>query len=161
MGLAALNFESPNGYLPPVWGPLPVLNGGTAGSTDRTNVLAVMLQYIEGGASEQRLELPLAPQQFDEHHGLVHPGRYLSLPVGVELGLPRQLRPEVASLNCARTNYFASIGNTASQLFGYNNPSTVYGFQLPASPNNIQETNAANVGIFMARIDNSQPLMLR
>src|SRR5580692_5954478 len=49
LGLASANFESSNGNYVPGYGPAfnPLTSGGTCGS--RPNVLAQILQYIEGG----------------------------------------------------------------------------------------------------------------
>jgi prepilin-type N-terminal cleavage/methylation domain-containing protein/prepilin-type processing-associated H-X9-DG protein len=49
LGLASANFESSNGNYVPGYGPAfnPLSGGGTCGS--RPNVLAQILQYIEGG----------------------------------------------------------------------------------------------------------------
>src|SRR5271154_6796781 len=46
LGLAAANFESSNGTLPPTWGPYPYASNGGS----RVNFLAVMMPFIEQGA---------------------------------------------------------------------------------------------------------------
>ncbi len=50
MGLAAANFESANGTMPPNWAPAAVLSSSTGPtSASRANVLAYLMQYIEQG----------------------------------------------------------------------------------------------------------------
>src|SRR5579864_8180340 len=46
MGLAAHNFESTNGTLPPNWGPYPYASGGGS----RVNFLAVIMPFLEQSA---------------------------------------------------------------------------------------------------------------
>ncbi len=156
MSLAAMNFESANSYLPPAWGPLPVLNGGANGSTDRTNVLAVMLQYLEGGSlyNAWNFTLDCNNSKANTTAACTQVNTYLCPSDSSSAFL---VTVAGTGQNCGRNNYYASIGNTASPLFNYTNNPAGWGFQLPV---NIQETNPANVGIFAVRIDTTQPLML-
>ncbi len=147
MGLAAMNFESPNGYLPPIWGPFPA--NDTGGS--RTNVLTVMLQFIEGGSLYNAWNFTVdsnggataATKLINSTARTTQVNTYLCPSDSSSVSIAD---PGGSGKICSRNNYYASTGNTASQYFNFNSPAPSY-----------QETNAANVGIFMVRVDATQP----
>ncbi len=85
MGLASMNFESPNGYLPPLWGPNPINGGGSQGQRSRPSCSSILkgATCITPGTS------PSTPTQSGQLDSANHPGQQLPLPVGFQLGLHR------------------------------------------------------------------------
>jgi prepilin-type N-terminal cleavage/methylation domain-containing protein/prepilin-type processing-associated H-X9-DG protein len=149
IGLAAMNFESANGTLPPAWGPYPY--NDAAGATGRPNVFPVMMQFIEQGALFNAWNFTL-----DTNGGspTISPGAnstartttvntYLcpSDPGGGSVA-----DPGVGAPNTAQINYFVNVGYTAAQIYssGFTN----------------QETNAQFVGPYITQIDTGQPKTL-
>lgn len=146
MGLAAANFESTYSNLPPNWGPNPIDT-----TTQRANILALITPFLEqgnlyntwnlqvdangGNATTKLFNLTARTQQVQAY---ICPS---------DAGAAYQLEAAQSVLPCGKTNYYASLGNTASQ---YNN----YGSSA------LRETNSVMCGIFNMRFDTSQPQYL-
>jgi prepilin-type N-terminal cleavage/methylation domain-containing protein/prepilin-type processing-associated H-X9-DG protein len=140
LGLAAHNFESGNGTLPPDWGPYPYIGGGS-----RVNFLAIIMPYLEQGALYNAWNLQVDSNgggslEVNETARITQVSSFLcpSDPGGGSCG-------DVGGSNipCGQTNYFANQGFTGAQF--YNSGQTY------------QETNSQFIGPFSVQIDQGQP----
>jgi prepilin-type N-terminal cleavage/methylation domain-containing protein/prepilin-type processing-associated H-X9-DG protein len=139
MGLATMNFESSNGAFPPGWGPNP-LDGGTG----RASVQALILSYLENANSYNAFNF-----YFTMNNAAAPPAggsqNYTAQTQIVNTFVcpsdPAQTR---YSGYLGYSNYFASLGGTASAIYG--------GTGIKG-----EETNAATTGIFNVSLDESQP----
>jgi prepilin-type N-terminal cleavage/methylation domain-containing protein/prepilin-type processing-associated H-X9-DG protein len=131
MGLAAMNFESTNSQLPPGWGPQPQDGAGGRASTQ-----ALLLQYLEGNAGYNAFNFYFGLNNF-----AVSNPNYTAqcLLVSGYLCPSDSSTTKLPGTNVGYSNYFGSLGNTASSLYG----GTFTG----------EETNAANVGVFNVSIN--------
>ena len=157
MGLAALNFESTNSTLPPNWAPTAIYATGVTvtcpTSASRANILAYLMQYMEQGALFNSWNF-MKDSNLDPENDTARTAQVSSFLCPSDASAAAISNSAVAkSTNAAnegRTNYYASIGATASQ-FG------AVGSLTPTSCNpGIQETNTAMLGIFNVRYDTNQ-----
>ena len=154
MSLAALNFESTYGTLPPNWAPADVISGSTCPTTgSRANFLALLLPYMEQGNVYNAWNFLLNANSDPSNNTArtTQVSSYLCPSDGSGGFIPDTALDAGTSANVARTNYFASIGATAGQW----GPGAA---SLPTAciPANF-ETNSSVLGIFNAKIDMSQP----
>ena len=157
MGLAALNFESSNGTLPPNWAPADVVSGNACPTTgSRANFLALLLPYMEQGNVYNAWNF-LRNANSDPSNNTARTTQVNSYlcPSDASGGfIPDTALDAGTSANVARTNYFASIGATAGQW----GPGAA---SLPsACTPAYYETNSAVLGLFNAKVDMSQPQYL-
>ena len=143
MGLAAMNFESTNGTLPPTWGPYPYLVTGS-----RVNFLPVMMQFVEQGALFNAWNLAVEVNgggslEINETARITQVNTFLC-PSDPSTGTCGD--PGGSNIPCGKSNYFGNMGFTAAQIYG--------GTSTP------QETNPAVIGPFIVQIDASQPQTL-
>jgi prepilin-type N-terminal cleavage/methylation domain-containing protein/prepilin-type processing-associated H-X9-DG protein len=145
MGLAALNFESSYSTLPPTFTLNPVATGGS-----RANVLAYMLPFIEQGSLYNAWNF-----QVDSNSNLVNlTARVQQVSAYIcpsDGSTGNCLDPGGSGINCAKTNYLASLGNTAGQYYNCT--------ASPPCPA-LYETNSSMVGIFNVSYDMSQSQMI-
>jgi prepilin-type N-terminal cleavage/methylation domain-containing protein/prepilin-type processing-associated H-X9-DG protein len=140
LGLASANFESSNGNYVPGYGPAfnPLTSGGTCGS--RPNVLAQILQYIEGGNTFNAFNF----QDCMSGYGPGSPNDTAMSQITSVYVCPSD--PQTTKLSDdGYANYVACLGVTAAQQVG------------SAS---FQEPNSSVLGIFNVTIDTSQPQFL-
>jgi prepilin-type N-terminal cleavage/methylation domain-containing protein len=145
MGLAAANFESTNGTLPPGAGPRPVQAFNTmkdpAANPTRLTPVALMLPYMEQGA---------AYNAFNVDHPLDYGPRVPNYTGMTQLvssyvcpSDPSTERFSASGVSLGYNNYFASLGNTPSQEAG----SEAW-----------QEPISNRLGVFNFRYNTSAPL---
>ena len=140
LGLASANFESSNGNYVPGYGPAfnPLTGGGTCGS--RPNVLAQILQYLEGQNAFNAFNF----QHCMSGYGPGSPNDTAMSQIFSVYVCPSD--PQTTKLSDdGYANYVACLGDTAAQQVG----SATY-----------QETNTSRLGIFNVTIDTSQPQFL-
>jgi prepilin-type N-terminal cleavage/methylation domain-containing protein/prepilin-type processing-associated H-X9-DG protein len=140
LGLASANFESSNGNYVPGYGPAfnPLTAGGTCGS--RPNVLAQILQYIEGGNTFNAFNF----QHCMSGYGPGSPNDTAMSQIMSVYVCPSD--PQTTKLSDdGYANYVACLGDTAAQQVG------------SAS---FQEPKSNVLGIFNVTIDTSQPQFL-
>ena len=131
MGLAAMNFESSNGQLPPGWGP-PAPGGGAACPSTQ----AILLQYLENNqiynafnfSSSVNLDAATGNPNYTAQSQVINAYNCPSDPSTTKL---------MGYLGYS--NYFGSLGATASALFG----GTIPG----------EETNSNLLGIFNVSVN--------
>ncbi len=154
LALAALNFESTYGTLPPIWAPADVVSGSTCPTTgSRANFLAVMLPYVEQGNVYNAWNFVLNANSDPSNNTArtTQVSSYLC-PSDASGGfIPDTALDAGTTANVARTNYYASLGATAGQWGP--GASSLPAACIPAN----YEMNSANLGIFNAKIDMSQP----
>ena len=131
MSLAAANFESANGTLPPGTGPYPT---ATSDKT-RMSAVAVLLPFMEQSAAYSAFNLQVgvglgAPQQLTAMYQVVSGYVCPSDPNTVKFA-------QSAPAGLGYSNYFGSLGNTPSQQLG----SAAY-----------QEANTGRAGVFNFRL---------
>ncbi len=138
MGLAAMNFESTNAELPPGWGPQPQDGGDGRASTQ-----ALLLQYLEGNAGYNAFNFYFGLNNYNPPTVSPPSPNYTAqcLQVSAYICPSDSSTTKFPNTNLGYSNYFGSLGNTASALYG----GTFAG----------AETNAANVGAFNVTIDES------
>jgi prepilin-type N-terminal cleavage/methylation domain-containing protein/prepilin-type processing-associated H-X9-DG protein len=143
MALAALNFESTYSTLPPGYGPNPIyptIGGG------RLNPQAQILPFIEGGSTYNAFNTqwninnysasgPNYTAQSQIVSSYTCPSDPSATRLAVGGGTPFQL---------GYSNYFASLGGSASQLYG--------GTGAPS-----EETNTSFLGPFNVRLNEGAP----
>jgi prepilin-type N-terminal cleavage/methylation domain-containing protein/prepilin-type processing-associated H-X9-DG protein len=136
MGLAAMNFESTNSQLPPGWGPQPQDNSGGRASTQ-----ALLLQYLEGNAGYNAFNFFFGLNNFNPPTLSPPSPNYTAqcLLVSAYICPSDPSTTKLPGTNVGYSNYFGSLGNTASALYG----GTFTG----------EETNAAFVGVFNVSIN--------
>ena len=152
IGLAAMNFESTNGTLPPAWGPYPYLDNSKA--TGRSNVFPVMMQYIEQGALFNAWNFAMdinggSPTNSPGANSTARTTAVNAYLCPSDPGGGSVADPGVGGTNAAQLNYFANVGFTAAQVYGSNTLTFPY-----------QELNAQFVGPYIAQVDSSQPITL-
>jgi prepilin-type N-terminal cleavage/methylation domain-containing protein/prepilin-type processing-associated H-X9-DG protein len=141
MGIAALNFEQTYSQFPPGYGPLPTI-GGTAG---RANVQALILPFLEQASLYAAFNL-----QFNLNiYGFGTENYTAQSQVVASYICPSDPSTQVitGTLNggayrLGYSNYFASTGNTASNLA-----------QMPNTPGT--ENDLSKLGIFNTILDDS------
>jgi len=147
MGLAAMNFESTNSTLPPVFGrrwtvPAP------AGS-DRANILAVMMPFLEQGNIYNTWNFDRNQNNAAENNTArtvqVNAYQCPSEPSGAYMA--QSFVVAGATGNIGRTNYYACIGATG-------------GLYFQTGLTSLEETNQAVAGIYNYRIDQGQARFL-
>ena len=132
IALAALNFESAQGELPPGCAPNPPGGGG------RANVQALILQYLEGGNTYNQFNFSLSMNTW----GAAAPNKTAQTQIIAAYNCPSDgstSRFVSGDAQLGYSNYMASTGGTASQYYG-----GTYA---------IEETNSAYVGAFNVRIN--------
>jgi prepilin-type N-terminal cleavage/methylation domain-containing protein/prepilin-type processing-associated H-X9-DG protein len=143
MGLAAINFETVNGTLPPGIGPYPY--DPTQGTGGRATCAAIILPYLEQAAMFAAFNLQV-------NMNLYGPG---TLNDTAETQLvtpficpsdPSTARLTVGSSQLGYINYFCSIGNTPSQRSGSTQP--------------WMEADSTRLGIFNFSYSSSEPQYL-
>jgi len=137
IGLATLNFESTYSKLPDGYGPVSLLpNGaGRSGST-RLNPMGQILPFLEQSNLYNAFNLQVDP------NGCCNPNASDNLTARNQqvAAYLCPSDPSTQRLNgtIGNTNYFASVGNTASQRYG-SNPG--------------EETNTSRLGVFNVQVD--------
>jgi prepilin-type N-terminal cleavage/methylation domain-containing protein/prepilin-type processing-associated H-X9-DG protein len=136
MGLAAMNFESTNSQLPPGWGQQPQDGAGGRASTQ-----ALLLQYLEGNAGFNAFNFYYGLNNFNPPTLASPSPNYTaqSLLVSSYLCPSDPSTTRFPNTNLGYSNYFGSLGATASSLYG----GTIAG----------AETNPAVVGVFNVTIN--------
>ena len=138
MGLAAMNFESSFGQLPPGYGPQPI-DGGAG----RANVLPQILPFIENNSLYNAFNL-----QVDiNNYGTTSANETAQTQIVASFVCPSDPAsariPISNGLQLGVSNYFASTGGTASQLFG--------------NAAGGEEINNAFLGAFNVQLDETSP----
>ena len=136
IALASLNFESTYSKLPDGYGPVPTIpNGAGASGSTRANPQAQILPFLEQSNLYNTFNLQVdlngccAPRHLDNATSRVQQvAAYLC---------PSDLSTERLNGTYGNSNYFASIGNTASQRSGSETG---------------EEANSARLGIFNVRV---------
>jgi prepilin-type N-terminal cleavage/methylation domain-containing protein/prepilin-type processing-associated H-X9-DG protein len=142
LALANANFESANSQFVPGCGPYPnqAWFGGGGG---RSNMLAVILSYMEQGALYSAFNLEININLFGSATA-PYPNDTAQMQIVASFNCPSD--PSNNRLyNLGYANYVGSLGGTAAQQVG------------TAS---YQEANTAKLGIFNWAIDSSQPQWL-
>jgi prepilin-type N-terminal cleavage/methylation domain-containing protein/prepilin-type processing-associated H-X9-DG protein len=146
IGLAIANFESTNNTLPPGFGPMPYQPGGTGAAstgTGRCNVQAQILPYLEQAATYATFNLTIDMNLIDAAATPIttvnHTANAQIVASFVCPSDPSQSREHGYIGYC---NYFASLGNSASQFIG-----TGTG----------QDPNGVNAGLFNVILNTSAP----
>ncbi|MFO0958830.1 MAG: DUF1559 domain-containing protein [Isosphaeraceae bacterium] len=140
LGLAALNFESTNSWLPPGAGPYPVRSGGGA----RASVAAQVMPYLEQSAI-------YALFNFEWNLNLTGPGTVNDTAQTQLVSAficpsdPSNSKLLAGASQLGYNNYFASLGNTPSQQLG----TAAY-----------QEPDESRAGLFNVRYETGLPLYL-
>jgi prepilin-type N-terminal cleavage/methylation domain-containing protein/prepilin-type processing-associated H-X9-DG protein len=149
LGLAAMNFESTYGTLPPAWGPYPYME--TGGANGRPNVFPVMMQYIEQGNLFSAWNFTLdtnggSPTISPEANLTARTTTVNTYLCPSDPGGGNCADPGGSAALCAQLNYFANVGFTAAQIYasGFTN----------------QETSSGFVGPYITQIDTGQPQTL-
>src|SRR5262245_19579872 len=146
MGLAAMNFESTNSTLPPVFGPR---NSGPTPSSARANFHAVIMPFLEQGSIFNcwNFQQDQNNQAANNTARCVQVGAYLCPSETSAAFMAQSFVVAGATGNIGRCSYYGSIGATAGLYFQT-------GLTTP------EETNTAFAGIFNYRIDKGQPQWL-
>jgi prepilin-type N-terminal cleavage/methylation domain-containing protein/prepilin-type processing-associated H-X9-DG protein len=142
MTLAALNFESTYSTLPPGYGPSPIYPSAGGG---RLNPQALILPFIEGGSTYNAFNTQwninnysASGPNFTSQSQIISAYNCPSDPSSTRLsvggGTPFQL---------GTSNYFASLGGSASQLYGGTFAT--------------EEKNTVFLGVYNVKIDESAP----
>ena len=145
MALAALNFESSNGQLPPGFGPMPLYAATGNVPTGRVNPQVLILPFLEGGANYNAFNL-----QWDVNQNGGDPNDTAQDTVINAYNCPSDpatVKFTSNGVSCAYGNYFASLGGTAAQIAGANNSSPKYA--------DIEESNSNVLGAFNVQINES------
>ena len=140
IGLATLNFESTFSQLPPGYGPQPA-DGGAG----RANPLALILPYIEQSSLYGAFNLATDINNY----GFGTPNFTATTQIVAGYVCPSDpatTRIPVTNGQLGYLNYFASLGGTASQLFGGSNLG-----------NGGEELNSAFLGVFNVQVDETSP----
>jgi prepilin-type N-terminal cleavage/methylation domain-containing protein/prepilin-type processing-associated H-X9-DG protein len=138
MGLAAMNFESANTQLPPGWGPMPTQPSG--GGTGRVGPQVLILQYLEGNNTYNNFNFT-----YDINlNGNPNPNYTVQTQVISGYVCPSDGATTKYNGYLAYSNYFGSLGATASALYG-------------GTANKEEETNQATLGIFNCSLNESAP----
>jgi prepilin-type N-terminal cleavage/methylation domain-containing protein/prepilin-type processing-associated H-X9-DG protein len=129
MALATLNFESTYGTLPPGWGPMP-----QDGGTGRASVQAQILPYLENSNAYSAFNF-----YFTMNNAAAPPAggssNYTAQTQIVNtFTCPSDPAATKFSGYLGYSNYFASLGGSASALYG--------------GPTNGEETNTNTLGVF-------------
>jgi prepilin-type N-terminal cleavage/methylation domain-containing protein/prepilin-type processing-associated H-X9-DG protein len=146
MGLAAMNFESTNTTLPPIFGKR---NSGPTPSSSRANILAVMMPYLEQGNIYNTWNF----EQDQNNHAANNTARTVQVssymcPSEISGAFMAQsFTVTGAPGNIGRTTYYACIGATAGMYF-------------QTGLTSLEETNTALAGIYNYRVDRSPPQWL-
>jgi prepilin-type N-terminal cleavage/methylation domain-containing protein/prepilin-type processing-associated H-X9-DG protein len=131
LGLAVHNFESANSIVPPGWGPVPDMPSGLGTSgTSRASAIATLLPYLEQANLYNAFNMHTDVDASKDNLT----ARIQELSVFLCPSDPATTR----LYGYGRSNYFASLGNTASQLVE-------------------KEPNGANLGVFNVSIDYNSP----
>ena len=113
IGLGVMNFESANAQLPPGWGPVPDLPGGPGNSgNSRGSALITVLPYLEQANLFNTFNLRL------DVNAAVDNATARNQDVGIFLCPSDPADVKISNTLVGRSNYFASVGNTASQRAG-------------------------------------------
>jgi prepilin-type N-terminal cleavage/methylation domain-containing protein/prepilin-type processing-associated H-X9-DG protein len=137
IGLASMNFESTYGHLPQGWGPVPDLPGGPGNSgNSRGSAIIQVLPFIEGAATYNTFNLRL-----DVNASVMNGTARTVLVSGFIC--PSDGATSRMYGTIAHNNYFASLGNTASQRYG--NPAVG------------EEGDSARLGIFNVLVNSTAP----
>ena len=130
MGLASMNFESTYAQFPPGWGPMP-----QDGGTGRASVQAQLLPYLEGSNAYSAFNF-----YFTMNNAAAPPAggsQNYTAQSQIVSGFICPSDPATTRFSgyLGYSNYFASLGGSASALYG-------------GTVTKGQETNASNVGLF-------------
>jgi prepilin-type N-terminal cleavage/methylation domain-containing protein/prepilin-type processing-associated H-X9-DG protein len=136
IGLATMIFESTNSQLPPGWGPVPDLPGGPGKSgNSRGSAIIQIMPFLEQASLYNtfnfQLDVNAATQNGTARTQMVSGFLCPSDPADTRLS------------NAGVTNYFASLGNTASQRFG--NPAAT------------EEADTTRLGVFNVMVNSTAP----
>jgi prepilin-type N-terminal cleavage/methylation domain-containing protein/prepilin-type processing-associated H-X9-DG protein len=137
ISLSAMNFESANSMLPPGWGPMPVY---PVGSTGRIGPQVIILQYLENTNTYNNFNLSYN----------INDNSTASLNYTVQCQvINAYVCPSDGSITkyngyLAYSNYFGSLGATASAMYG-------------GTANKEEETNQATLGIFNVSLNETAP----
>jgi len=119
LGLAAHNYESANGYLPPYQHTkvFTNANGTTVTASSLGSILTILLQYVEQGNKFNQWNFDYDVNSWTAIHGSVTPGS-VSQAAAYSQDLPIYLCPSDGSgalyFNAGRNNYFGSQGSSAN-----------------------------------------------
>jgi len=140
MGLAALNFESTYTQLPPGFGPFPTQPAGGVG---RANAQAIMLPYLENASIYNAFNLT-----WDINQTVGYPNYTAQSTVVAAYNCPSDPSQTRFGGNTllGYSNYFASLGGTACQLYG----GSVAGFSY-------EETSTSALGVFNVSLNETAP----
>ncbi len=131
MGLAAMNFESSNSYLPPGWGP-PAPGGGAACPSTQ----AILLQYLENNQVYNAFNFS---SSINIDAATANPNYTAQSQVISAYNCPSDPSTTKLMGYLGYSNYFGSLGATASAL---------YGGSIPG-----EETNSNLLGIFNVTVN--------
>jgi prepilin-type N-terminal cleavage/methylation domain-containing protein/prepilin-type processing-associated H-X9-DG protein len=137
MGLAAMNFESTYGMLPPGWGQMPQYGVGGAPYTGRVGPQVLILQYLEGTNLYNAFNL-----SWDINLNTVTANYTAQTSLVNSYVCPSDGTSTKYLGYCTYSNYFASLGATASAMFG-------------GTQNKEEETISGTLGIFNVSLNES------
>jgi prepilin-type N-terminal cleavage/methylation domain-containing protein/prepilin-type processing-associated H-X9-DG protein len=152
MALAALNFESTYGQLPPGWGPVPTF-GGSAG---RANPKVLILPYLENGNTYNAFNLSWNLNVY-QTTGPNYTAQDQTVSAYVCPSDPADAKVTATSSTgtsqAGYSNYMASTGGTAAQIIGSTDPSFekntvflgVFNVQLDANGNVTNKVTMASI----------------
>jgi prepilin-type N-terminal cleavage/methylation domain-containing protein/prepilin-type processing-associated H-X9-DG protein len=136
IGLAAANYESTFQALPPGWGPVPYQPGGPGLSgNSRASVLVLLLPYVEQANKYNQFDLAYDVNASGQNFA----ARTQDVPIFL---CPSDPASSAFSGPIGRSNYFANIGNTASQRVG-------------SAPG--EEPDVSRLGVFNVSVNSSAP----
>jgi prepilin-type N-terminal cleavage/methylation domain-containing protein/prepilin-type processing-associated H-X9-DG protein len=144
MALAALNFESSNGQLPPGFGPQPTLP--VLPAYGRANPKVLILQYMEGGNTYNAFNLMFDLNIYNST-GTNYTAQDMVISAFVCPSDPNTTKVTANNAAAGYSNYMCSTGGTAAQIYGGNNPA-LYPFD---------EVNNQFLGIFNVKLNESSP----
>jgi prepilin-type N-terminal cleavage/methylation domain-containing protein/prepilin-type processing-associated H-X9-DG protein len=141
MGLAALNFESANSQLPPGYGPMPIYGG-----YGRCNPQALILPYLESGSLYNAFNLMWSINDYTVYLVNITAQTQVVAPYVCPSDGSISKIPTPLGRTLGYSNYFASLGGSASQTYGGTLPS--------------EETKGEFLGVFNVQLEESAPQKL-
>jgi len=138
MGLATMNFESSNSMFPPGWGPNPLDFG-----TGRASVQAIILPFLENAAAYSAFNFYFTMNNAGAPPGGASQNYTAQIQIVSTFVCPSDPSTTKYSGYLGYSNYFASLGGTASAIYG--------GTGIKG-----EETNVATTGIFNVSLDEGQ-----
>jgi type II secretory pathway pseudopilin PulG len=150
MALAAMNFESTNGQLPPGFGPFPLYPPNVSPASapvGRAAPQALILPYLEGGSVYNAFNI-VYDLNANGTPASGNPNYTSEVLIINTYNCPSDSSTQRFSNVTGYNNYFASLGGTAAQVYGSG--------KIPGE----ETTNVNLIGVFNVSIDETAPTSL-